>query len=212
MHYFDDPVLDSLVVLFSLLSILCVRSFLKVFPSLISCVNRWKINLEIEDSHQMVRSRNLVATVFYVPFCLMAYSYSLYNPEYFSGLSQVARVAVIIGVGALYILFRAFLNWQLEPRDYDSKTFIAANRSFFNFAILLFVLVFICGAALRAFVKDEAVVRGALLCLMGFSYLVYLFKKTQILASACNPFTTFLYLCSLELLPTGALALSAVLL
>jgi hypothetical protein len=209
MDLFDNPVFCGLAVLFTILFLLNMRSFLKIVPSLWDCVVRWKGSLDLEDSIQLSRSRNWIAAILFIPLCMVVYSHGLYEPDIASGLQPPLRLAVVTGALACYLLLRAFLNWQLEMHNFRSKTFTAANRSFYNYAIILFFLLFLAGALLKAFSCDERLTRTALVWIMAISYLFYIIRRGQIFSSSCNPFTTFLYLCSLELLPTAALVLSA---
>ncbi len=212
MHSFDNIVLDVLAVFSVILFVASLGSFMKILPTLLACLSRWKYSLEIEDSHQLAGSRNWVAVVLVIPFCLLAYSYSLYCPDFSQSLPPLQRFAVVACAIVGYFLLRAFLNWQFRSRGRDSATFHAANMSFFNFFILAFLLLFLSGAVLSLFIDNEDVVSKILLRVLEAAYIIYLLIKARILSSVCNPFTTFLYLCALELLPTGALVLSAVLL
>lgn len=209
---FDNILLDGLVVFFTLLFVLTMRSFLAIVPRLLGGAWRWKTHLEIEDSHQLAWSRNLVFAVLFVPSCLLVQSHSLYSPSFFEGLSPAARLGATAGTLLGYLLLRTFLDWQLEMKSFGSRTFIAANRSFYSFWIILFLLLFLCGAGMRLVTDNEDIVRTVLLHLTAVSYFFHILKRGQIFSSACNPFTTILYLCSLELLPTGTLVLSASLL
>ena len=209
MDLFDNPVFCGLAVFFTLLFLLNLRSLLKIAPSLMDCTMRWKGNVDLEDSIQLSRSRNWIAAILFIPFCMVVFANGLYTPDLIEGLPPVLRLAAVTGALCAYLLLRAFLNWQLEMHNYRSKTFTAANRSFYNYAIILFFLIFFAGALTRAITGNEALTRSILLWIMALSYLFYIIRRGQIFASACNPFTTFLYLCSLELLPTASLVLSA---
>ena len=212
MDLFDNPVFCGLAVFFTLLFLLNLRSLLKIAPSLADCVMRWKGSVDLEDSIQLSRSRNWIAAILLVPFCMVVYSHDLYSPDITRHLSPVLRLAVVTGAMLTYLLLRAFLNWQLEMHHYHTKIFTAANRSFYNYAIILFFLVFFIGGLTRTLSGDDALTRKVLTWTLALSYLFFIIRRGQIFASACNPFTTFLYLCSLELLPTAALVLSASLL
>jgi hypothetical protein len=61
----------------------------------------------------------------------------------------------------------------------------------------------------NTFTGDKELTRTVLLYVTGMTYVLYILRRGQIFASACNPFSTFLYLCGLELLPTLALVISA---
>lgn len=207
----DNPIFSGIAVFFTILFLLNLRSFMKMLPSLISCIWRWKSNVDLEDSLQLSRSRDLIAGILFVPNCMLACSYSLYSPEFLNQFPTIIRFGILTGIMLVYVLLRSFLNWQLEMHDYSSRPFTAANKSFYNFTIVLFSVVFIAGAILKAWTGDVEVTRTFLLWAIAVIYAIYVFRRAQIFASVCNPFTTFLYLCGLEILPTGALVLSAML-
>ena len=52
--------------------------------------------------------------------------------------------------------------------------------------------------------------KNAILWISALTYLLHLVRKLQILSSSCSIFAGFLYLCALEILPTGVLVTSAV--
>jgi len=211
MDLIENPVFCALAVFFTLLFLLNLRSFLKVAPSLWDCVVRWKGNLTLEDSIQLSRSRNWIAAILFVPFCQVVFAFGLYSPDFMAGMPVTFQLLTVIGVFLAYLLLRAFLNWQLEMHRYGSSVFTAANNSFFNYCVILFFLLFLTGGLWGAISGDTASARPVMLWEAGVTYLVYIFRRGQIFASVCNPFATFLYLCSLELLPTAALVLSALL-
>ena len=208
----DNPVFCGLAVIFTFLFLLSVRSFFKILPSLWDCILRWKGNLDLEDSLQMSGSRNLIAVIIFVPLCLLAYSHGLYRPDFLDGLPPALGVVTLCGCMLAYLLLRSFLDWQLEMGSYRTKTFTAANRSFRNYMIIVFLILLPLGAACRALTDNEELIRSILLHATAITYLFHIYRRGQIFASACNPFTTFLYLCGLELLPTTVLVLSAKLL
>lgn len=204
----DNFVFCGLAVIFTFIFLLCAGSFFKIIPSLWDCATRWKGNLELENSLQLSGSRDLTAIILFVPICMVAYSQSLYRPDYMDSLPPSLQLAATCGTFAAYLALRAFLNWQLEMSSFHTKVFTAANRSFFSFLIILFLLLFPLGGLLDSFAVNESLTRSVLLYVTAAAYLIYIFRRGQIFASACNPFTTFLYLCGLELLPTAALVLS----
>ena len=207
--FLDNPLFCALAVFFTLLVLLNLRSLLKIAPSLLDCVARWKGNLDLEDSIQLSRSRNWIAAILFVPLCLVAYSHQLYTPDFLEELSPMTRLLAVIGVFLVYLLLRTFLNWQLEMHNFKTPAFTAANRSFYNYCILLFFILLITGGIASLLTADREVVKAILLWETALTYIVYIYRRGQIFASVCNPFSTFLYLCSLELLPTAALVLSA---
>ena len=59
---------------------------------------------------------------------------------------------------------------------------------------------------------DNSIIKDAMIWVSGAIYLLFLIRRTQIFASSYNFFTVFLYLCALEIIPTGVLVTSAMIL
>ncbi len=208
----DNPIFSGAAVLFTVLMMLSLRSALQVLPHLMRCLGRWKANVEIEDSLQLSRSRNWIAFLLFVPLCMVAFHHKMYTPDFLLALPPLWQFPAVVGVMTAYVLLRTFLNWQLEQGARGSRTFQAANRSFFNYMILLFVLLGGLGLVLSLTrLPQAAVTRILWLAALAF-YLLSVVRRGQIFSSVCNPFITFLYLCGLEFFPTAALVVSAVLL
>lgn len=208
----DNPVFCGLAVIFTFLFLLSVRSFFKILPSLWDCILRWKGNLDLEDSLQLSGSRNLITVILFVPICMTAYSHGLYHPDFMNDLRPELGFAALCGCMLAYMILRSFLNWQLEMDSYKTKAFSAANHSFHSYLIILFLIILPLGAMFRVLTGDEELTRAILLHVTALTYVFHIYRRGQIFASVCNPFTTFLYLCGLELLPTTVLVLSASLL
>jgi len=212
MDAFDTPIISGLVVLSTLVFLLNIRSFTRILPALASCLVRWKSNLELENSLQLSRSRNLVAALLFIPFSLLVYELGLYRPQFLQQLPPIWQFPAFAGIFLAYLLLRGYLNWQLEMQDFGLQVFTAANRSFYNYMILFFFLLFAVGGLLQFFLGDLPAKNRILTFLAAAYYLFFLRRRGQILASVCNPFTTILYLCGLEILPTGILVTVAILL
>ena len=72
------------------------------------------------------------------------------------------------------------------------------------------VLMLLTLGPLVLFRAPGSAIRIVLIVEMALSYLILLLRRIQILSPYCNPFSLFLYLCALELLPTGIYIASAV--
>lgn len=208
----DNPLFAVLAVIFTLLFMMGLRSFLKICPYLFGSIFRWRYAVELEDSLQLSRSRNHIALILAVPCGMLAYSYSLFDPGIFNGLSPSAKLLATCAALLVQVPVRSFLNWQFKIGGSHSKAFQAAGGLFYNYAIILFFLLFTAGAAATVLTRNPLLVKRLLLILTGITYCLYLIIKGQILGSACNPFATFLYLCGLELLPSAILVIPGMLL
>lgn len=212
MNAFDTPIISGLAVLSTLVFLFNIRSFTRILPALARCLVRWKSNLELENSLQLSRSRNLVAALLFIPFSLLIYELDLYRPQFLQQLSPIWQFPAVAGIFLAYLLLRGYLNRRLEMQDFGSQVFTAANRSFYNYMILLFLFLFAVGGLIQFFLGDLPAKNRILTFLVAMYYLFFLLRRGQIFASVCNPFTTILYLCGLEILPTGILVIVAILL
>ena len=73
------------------------------------------------------------------------------------------------------------------------------------------VLMLATVGLLTLFHCPDMVFRVVIYVEIGLVYLLFIFRKTQILSLFCNPLRTFLYLCGLEFFPAALLVVSAAL-
>ena len=208
----EVPLTGTLLVVASiLLFLLILRSFLTVLPYLRDTVLRARGSAALENSVKVSRDRNLVAAVFLLPAVLLIFRYRLYDPSFLQGVGPDIRLLVIAGVFFGYLLLRYLLSrWARPRRRYDD--YQMAYRAGYTFFILLMMLALATVGILYLVGVDDLIINRFLLIESGVIYLIYLLRRGQILSLSCNPLTTFLYLCGLELLPTALRVVSAVIL
>ena len=200
-----------LVAVSVLLFLVALRSFLNVLPYLADNILRARGSAALENSIRVSRDRNLVAAVFLIPAILLIYRYRLFDIAYFETLSPDMRLLAVAGVFIGYLLLRYLLYRWLRPRRrYDD--YQMAYRAGFTFFILLMMLALATVGICYALHLSDLTVKTLLLAEAGVTYLIYLFRRGQILSISCNSLTTFSYLCGLELLPTALLVVPAVIL
>ena len=202
---FNTLALISLLIIITLL-----RRLVNIFPSLLACLIRWKESVNLEMSVKLSRDRNILAVALVIPFCLTAYSFGLYSPSFIEGFEQPARLGIIIGVFVFYILLRWILTSICRSKKSKKQAYstsVAASRTFF---IILTLLLMVIGGVMSFAGADPETIKDAMIWVSGAIYLLFIFRRTQIFASAYNFFTVFLYLCALEIIPTGVLITSAI--
>ena len=203
--------LGILVTLFVILALLELRNFLHVAPFLWDTVFRARGSVALENNVRVARERNQLALILIIPAILFMYRYRLYNANFLSGLTDNWRLAAVAGVFLAYLVLRSLLAVFLRSRRRVDH-FRMAHRAGYTFFILL-MLPAIAGVTILYFVRaNDFVIRTFLYILTALVYFVFLIRKAQILSLSCNPLRTFLYLCGLEILPTGILIATAVLL
>ena len=199
---------DILAFISLLIVIMLLRRAVNIFPSLLACMIRWKENVNLEASLRLKTDRNMIAAAMVVPFCLLVEHTGLYFPSWMEGLGTSAGIFAILAVLGGYFLLRHALTFALRPRANASayKTSSAASKTFF--IILTFFLLATVGI-FSLFDAGTEATRNAMIWISGAIYLVFIFRRVQIFASSYNFFAVFLYLCALEILPTGILIASA---
>lgn len=204
-------IVNIIMVVFVALALALLPTFFHLAPYLADAVFRARGSEALEFSVRVTRERNMFAYVLLIPAVLVVSRYRLYDPSFIQNLPDGWRLPALAGVLAAYLLVRLIIYLILKPRrrfDY----FRLAHRAIYTFFIL-FMLVALPAIGLMTLVDaNDMIIRTVLYVLLAVVYFIYLVRKTQILSLSCGGFTTFLYLCALELIPTAALIVSAVVL
>ena len=190
--------------------LLTLNTLTGVFPSLVACLVRWKESVNLDASVQLSRDRDLMSATLVIPFCLAAYKYGLYSPAWMGDLGFNARLGATIGIFVFYILTRTLLEHWMRPGKMNPKTYRTACRSSFTFFSILTLLLLSTGGIMSFADAHPGTIKNAMLCISAAIYTLHLVRKFQIFISSCSFFAGFLYLCALEILPTGILVISAV--
>ena len=191
-------------------SMILLKTFVGVFPSILAAVIRWKENINIESSVRLSRDRDLTALAMIIPFCLTIFRFRIYDPRFIANLADPSRLWAVLGIFSVYLLFRKSATLLGRPRRIAQKTYAAATKSANTYFILLTLsLLLFCSIASFMDVHLNTI-RQVSIGLSALIYGVYIIRKVQIFASSCSLFTAFLYLCALEILPSGILIISDV--
>ena len=201
---------DILALISTLTSILLLRRMVNIFPSLMGCTIRWKESVNLEASVKHSLDRDMLAIAMILPFCLVADRFRLYAPDFMSCLAPSIRLALTIGIFTGYILIRTLISKMVRPHKMQPKTYRTAERAAFTFFIILTIILLAMGGVMSFIKMNESVIRTAMLCVSALIYVLFMLRKLQIFASGCSFFAAFLYLCALEIVPTGVLVASAI--
>lgn len=203
---------DIIIIICIILFILCINKFSNLVPYMIGSMVRWKESANIEYSMKISRDRDIICCLCVVPFCLCAARYGLFPPILEAGLPPLHSFLLTTGVGVAYIALRFTANFvgrmfTNAKTDYEIAT--KASRTFFCTATALTLAT---AGILSLAGLDFQTIRTVLFYVIGVIYIVFLLRKCQILSKSCSLFTTILYLCSLEILPTAILIAAALVL
>jgi hypothetical protein len=92
------------------------------------------------------------------------------------------------------------------------KTYTTAGKAAHTFFVILTLVLLVTGGAMTVSGADESSIKSAMLWLSAGIYGLFFIRKFQIFTSNCSIFTAFLYLCALEIIPTGIIVVSAIIL
>ena len=200
-----------LVAVFVILMILLLRTFLQLLPFIADSLMRARGSAALENSVRVSRDRNTVALVMMLPGFLLAFRYRLYDPSFIAAYSGDARLWLIGACFTGYLVLRLIIYLLLKPRR-RYENYQVAHHASYTFFIILVLMALVTAGVLSLFRVQDSAVRMVRYVETASVYLVFLIRRTQILSLSCNHFRTFLYLCALELIPSAALIVSAVLL
>ena len=200
---------DALILASTLLIMLFIRKIAGILPSLIRCALRWKESLTLEYSMKASRDRNTAAMVLFLPFCLIVWMYDLLPFRFAASLPPWGGFAATAGILLGYMLVRRAAGVVVNRRKIDGLSCDAAAGLFPTFLCLASVTMIPVAAVLAFAGAPQALSRDIMLYTAGAFYLVMLLRKYQIFNHSCKNFTTILYLCALEIFPTGLLVSAA---
>ena len=199
---------DALALFSFLVVLLLLRRLVNVYPSLMACMIRGKESVNLESSVKLSLDRDRITYAMIIPFCLVAFRFRLYDSSFLQGVSENGLLGIYFLVFVGYVLLRMLVIWLFRPHKMPQKTYRTANRAAFTFFTLLSLALLITGGVMSFLHIDESFIRLAMLWISAAIYALFLLRKTQIFCTSCSVFTAFLYLCALEMIPTGILVVS----
>ena len=205
-------VTDILSFISILSAMLVLRSLVSIFPSLVACLVRAKECFNLEASVKLSRSRDILASVMILPFCLIVNRFDVIGTGVSAGLSEDLRIAMTIGVFIVYFIFRIATYRLFRPQRLPKKTYQTAGKAAHTFFAILTLLLLTVAGIMTVAGTDETTIKNAILWISAGIYGLFLIRKFQIFTSNCSVFAAFLYLCALEIIPTGTLVVSAIIL
>lgn len=209
----ESIVKSAFMVVFVAIVIFSLKNLIKLLPDLISCYTRKSSCLALEHNVQTSSDRNLAAFALLLPFCLIADNFDFYRPKWLLGVPHGWMSLIILAALMLYVLLR-HLGTKIVRRPYHIQfdAWMAVRRCYLSYFILMAAIVSATVGILSLSGVSAADIRKTAYWEMAVIYFFSFIRNGQILGEYCGGFGTFLYLCALEIIPTGALVASAVLL
>ena len=202
---------NIIMVVFVAVALALLPTFFHLTPYLADAVFRARGSEALEFSVRITRDRDMFAYILLVPAVLIMYRYRLYDPSFMHQLPMAWRLLANAGVLGAYITLRAVIYIILKPRR-RYEYFRLAHRVIYTFFIIFMLIALPALGVLTVVDAKDVIIRSVMYVLLVVVYFVFIIRKAQILSLTCGGFALFLYLCALELIPTAALVVSAVVL
>lgn len=193
------------------LFLISLPDLVRLFPLLLDCYSRVKGNNDLEHSLSTARDRTGCALALAIPFCLMADRYQMYRPAFWQHIPDAWSAPATIGVLLAFVIVRGIFFLFFKPKGRQEQT-ETVHHVAFNYFILLTILMLLTVGIFALFKIDSAACGKVLLWETAVVYVLSFSRTGQILGQFCYGFSTFLYLCALEVIPVAILVASAVLL
>lgn len=201
-----DVVIEILILASVLIFLLCLQDISEIFPFLLRGGSSWKECRNIELLPKLRFNRAYACLSVLLPLTLIIWYFELFPPAtcFPEPYNLLSCAGVLFAYFIIRIVFRVIFRGRVpsniwQPARRIPLTFFAFG-GFLTIAVSLICLV--CGFSIGTS-------RKVILYCISAVYLLCIFRKTQFLTINCGYFKGFLYLCTLELLPTGLLVFSA---
>lgn len=184
------------------------RGLIHLLPEVLNCILRAKPNIGLEHNLHSSAERNATAWIMMPAFAMIADRYHLYNPSFIEwlpyGWSLAATFIVIfIALGSRYIFY------PLRPNNLRGDVSKAAHNTLYTCFVGMMLFVIPTACITLAVHTPDAVAKAIILYEIALFFLLSVIRTTQFLSRQCSVFSTFSYLCALELVPAAILIASA---
>lgn len=185
------------------LLVVSLPDFFRLLPDLLFSFDRTRGAAALEHSVGQARTRNLIAFCCVLPFCLMADRYALWRPGLWQAVPAAWSAPAALAGMAAFLLVREFFFLIARPRRLGKEESDTLHHAPYNFFILLTLLMLSSVGILTLVHAGEGFIRTLLLWETAAVWLIAILRSGQFLSTFCNVFSTFLYLCALEMIPAA---------
>lgn len=191
-----------MVALSCLLLMACLPGILDVMPMMLGSLIRNNPHIKLCESNNKSRHRDYAAMAMFLPVIMLSARYRLH--PLIPDTNPMIAILVSAAIWASYILLRWGLNIFLRGRLSNEAWKVSATLPVTFFAVgsmTIFAILAVMGLA----GAPEDLRRSVILWSGAVFYGISLIRRYQIFAHYRGYFSGFLYLCTLEFVPTGIL-------
>lgn len=191
----QDPALAVVSILAAVIFLINLNNIYRILPTVCLSIFRWKKGLNLETSMQQSRTRSWVSTAFILPFCLVVNSYLLPS----------GNILICLSFFSVYYLARLIVYLLFKYRLYDEEYLVFSHRCVYNYFIVLSLILILTAGILHFSNPADGFPTRLIIIEMLSVYALCFERRIHFLKCKFHRFTTFLYLCALEFLPSGLL-------
>lgn len=190
----------------SFLILLAIGDIVDMSSGLLGCVFRWKENVNLYNNMKMRRARNRIFMAL-MPASVIVVSYYDLSPAGY-GVTEAGRFLEALLAVSGYYLLRMICKCLFCGRQWRSGDFQCASQTSYTFAIIGVLAVLVVSGILNLAGAGKELSVSVIMWTSIAIYMIFLLREYQVFASFRGYSAAFLYLCALEILPTGLLAAS----
>ena len=201
--------LETISLISAILAIIMLRRIVEILPYVFACILRTSACIKIDSIVKISRSRDMTALVLILPLMMTIQKYNILPFRFLSQMSPEAGFAVITAIFAAYYALRVCGAVLFIPNRSRKKSRVPDNsdRTFF---IILAILALSLSWIMSLMNISHTAIRLTIIWISAATYALYLIRKLQIFQSSHSIFAAFLYLCALEIVPSGILVVAAI--
>lgn len=194
-----------MVVAAILLMLLNLPDLIRIGGSVIECIRIARANSTLEHSYNQASIRNRTAWAQLLPLALLADRFDLIHPAFYDRIPMIWHAPMTLGLILAYLIVRLIMRTFVMPRRVSSEASDTAHRILFTMSIALSAVALCTTGIMLVFGASDTAIRSTLIWETALFYGLSLIRTGQILGSNCHGFSTFLYLCALEMVPAACL-------
>ena len=196
----DNPLALFACILSAVCLVLAIRPLSGVWHKIVRGTLYGRTHIEIERNLSMKRNLTMSVVLLAVPTVSVFARFSVFGKDILSS----------IGLLAGYFILRAVIYRLLRHRKTDKDTWTATRRCVLPTIVLISVMTLVTFALWFVFKWDEEHMKIVFHIEIALCFLSELRQIAEILGLDHSRFSTFLYLCALEILPLSVFSAATV--
>lgn len=199
----DSYTIQGTVILLMVALLLSIRKIVSLTPYLMGCLVRMKELLNLENILKISRQRDRIALLSVLSFSLLGARYRFVP---WPG-KPVEVLGLLLGTAAVCVLLRKWVCAAFSGWTGKSAAYAVLKKSAYTYFIIYTAFLCIVTGCLYIWgIRTADTYRSAALATGAAVWIIYVVREIQIFMHwNCSPYSSFLYLCTLDFVPMGVI-------